>query len=578
MKWFVQLALVSAVVALGSIGCNEAGVPPAFAAESPTAAAGTATGTGGGCSTTGIAAGSGSVGDIGAELAIAQHGFVEAMEANEEADHTRERHLSRVALALTAEQQRAFLVAYEGLEHVVKVRKEYAAKTLELAAKLDEIDRSDDLATFASQTESTLLFAAYDLLSQSACPARSIRFAGMALAQREGAPSRYPGLANTNAKKYAMKYILTATAGALVERALATGKEPAALLPELHAWIATVNGDASVALNVIKSQESVLEASRAGQKVVVLEQNVLPVLQSVGTVLSIWGAAEDVARGDIEALLLHSGADGIAAVLNGTNAVRRAMLMKELLWAGKAAAVIGKLSGGIGILTQTCELIDGIRTMKDRDDAIRTLGNALLLTGSVVALTGGSGAILIAAGTAAKILADILATPPEDEVRTLLTKLAADGVIPTESVEPLTKARNGSLRSLKEDLALPPEEVLWLVTRSSETASNDGGYRGLVQIGKTFEVTAEKMTAFLHGITDPADMVWQRWELYIFLGYVDLSQSFNGTDGAGMKDTLQHWVGDFSAGDSDAKEWGKPKSEMTAHGRGVFRKAIAALP
>lgn len=576
MNWLFGLASVSVVLALGTFGCTDRIEPAAFASAGPASAAGAEAAPLGGCDATGVAAGSGKVDEIGAELARAQSGFVEAMQANEDADHELERHLSRVALALTATQQSAFIAAYESTDDVKKVRQAYADKTLQLAAKLDEIDRSDDLAAYASATEMTLLFSAYDLLARSPCPARSVRFASVVLSLADGTPSRYASLADTNAKAYAVHYILTALPGALVERAIETETNPEAALAEIRGWLGKVNGPAGSLLAVIESKASVLEASRLGAKIVVFEQDALPVVRGIGGVLAVWSAGDDVAQGDV-AGLLQSGPGGIKALLDGTNALRRALLLDELLWVGKAAVAVGKLSAGIGLVTQTLATLEGIGTMKDTDDVIRTLGNSLVLAGSIVALTGGSGAILVAAGTAAKILADILATPPEDKVRTLLGTLAANGVIPTESVEPLTTARNGSLRDLSERLGLPSEEVLWVVTRSPDAAKSGDGYRGLVQIGRTFSVNGDAMVAFLHGLVHPSDLVWQRWEMYIFNGSVNLSASFYATDAAMMRETLQVWADDFDAGDADAKELGKPRDEMTSRGRALFRYALGAI-
>jgi hypothetical protein len=212
MKWLAA----AVVLALGSVGCTEGADPAAFAAGSSTAAAGgnpVAMAAGGGCNTSGIATRGGDRDTIIVDRVIAGSAYNDAKKANEDADHTRERHLSRVALALTADQQRAFMIAYEGMERVVKVRKDYAAKTLELAARLDEIDRSDELAKNLSETERGLLVASYGLLVDSPCPARAVRFGGMVLAQTEGAPTRYPGLVgDKSAKQHAFMFIELATA------------------------------------------------------------------------------------------------------------------------------------------------------------------------------------------------------------------------------------------------------------------------------------------------------------------------------------------------------------------------------
>lgn len=452
--------------------------------------------------------------DPGTDLVLASWDANRARQASDEKDAVLGRLLARVSPALDDAQQKAVIDAFEARKDVAEARGDYLTKSRALADKLEAIDRDPALARKVA-TEPGLLMAAYEQLAATPFSAGSIRFAGQLLAVGDDSPyANMKQLGQLDA--HAAKLLSLGLTAALVERSVVHADIDDGLA-DLRAYLGDANGKAGVVLAVIADRKTLLARSELGDKLVVAGGDLAPTMRAMGGILAVWQAAEDVKSGNV-AGLIKSGPDGIAALLEGTNALRRALGASKLVWAEDAAKTLGKLGAGIGVVMSAVGAIEGLRDLDGTDAKVRTLGNCLVLAGSVVALTGGSGALLIAAGTAATILADILEAPKPDDLRPLLAAAAAKGVISADAVEPLVHSRRENLQLLARDFELGPAEVLWtLVHAPAAAASEVDLYRSLSALHRLFGVRGATMSALLKAISSDKDAGKSRMRLSEFL-------------------------------------------------------------
>jgi len=454
--------------------------------------------------------------DPATDLKLASWNAFEARTGSDEKDVLLAQLLSRVAPALDGKQHKAVVEAFEARGDVKAVREKYLSRSHDLAVKLDAIHRDAALAKTVSN-EPGILMAAYEQLAETPFSAGAVRFGGVLLALTDDSPyANMKQLGQIEAR--GAKLLAVGLPAALVERSVVQADVDKGLA-DVRAYLGDANGKAGVLLGVIADRKTLLSKTKLGEKVVVAGGDLGPAVRAMGGVLSVWQAAEDLKDGDIVGLI-QSGPGGVVALMEGTNALRHALGASNLVWAEQAAKVAGRIGAGVGIVMATVGAIQGLQNLDSTDAKIRTLGNCLVLAGSFIALTGGSGALLIAAGTAATILADILAGPKPDELRPLLEAAVLKGVLPKEAVEPLANCLGENVRLLARDFELTPPQVLWTIVHApGAAATNIDQYRSLSAIAKVFGVKGAKMDALLKKVASDPDPAKSTMMLSEFLRF-----------------------------------------------------------
>jgi hypothetical protein len=455
--------------------------------------------------------------DPAADVARATWDVATARAASDRVDADLLQLLGRVAPALDGARTKAFVQAFEARADVEAVRSDFLGKASALAALLDSIHRSPDLAKQVS-LDPGVLMTAYETLAATPLSAGAVRFAGVLLALDDGSP--YANLKNLGAiDAHAAKLLYDGLPAAFVERAADDGGDPDRGLADLRGFLVG-SAAAGALVAALADQATLVDATRLGRSVMVAGAEIGPSVHTLGSIVALWDAGTAARDGDVRKLI-ESGPDAIAAVLEATNTLRRALGGGELLWAEKAATIASRVGAGITVLVSAYETMEDLSHLDTTDGKIRTVGNCLVLAGSIIALTGGSGALLVAVGTAALLVADLVKGPPPDQLTPLLQSLAASDALSADAAIALGESDSSSLAVLAQ-LGLNPDQVLWVVARSPGAASSpspDGLYRPLAAIAASFTLRADSLDAVITKIASDPDATSSRVKLTAFLRF-----------------------------------------------------------
>ncbi len=477
-----------------------------------------------------------------------------AMDAVDQIDGRLAKELGQIGPALTDDQRRAYMQAFDELPEIKVARADYLASAIALDDELTAIvSDPDNLRTvmggvkvtrqggFGTYQETVYgprdLYEEYKLLASTPVASGALRFG----AHLVGHDMAYAAV-GVDDQRVADEIFAPALPRALGEQLLDTGDSKSALdsLRKVIGPAKEIGLKISERIEKFYDDANVADLSASDLRIRGLGKALL----AAGTVLAIWEVGDGVSlalHGDFKAAieeLVKGGPDAVAGLAQATTLFRQVIRgQKATEWAAKVGRVAARIGAGVGVVLDTIALIGDLKNWNASDaDKVEVLGDLLAIAGGVAVMLGVGGPIgpvLAILSIGVHLFADFLRARAEeakehDEKYACLTAMGMD----PDLRDTLLHVWDEALHNLREIHHFTPEHVQWLAKNDNHALLGDlpmpVRFYGMESLEYIFNLTGDQPYDFLVAVVgSESDPLRRRYMLESVLRDLEMGQGFS---------------------------------------------------